>query len=116
MTGWDAYWAAQRADIAARRGDEQRRHAEAAYAMLARSLDGTVADGEWCLELAARRLEQWGDPGLASQVRALCDGWYPVDSEIRGMMARVGHLLEAPEPTMTVIGDLRGITGEKDNG
>jgi len=74
-------------------GGDRRQHAEAAYALLSRSLDGTVADGEWCLELAARRLEQWGDPGLAEQVRALCEGWYPVDSEIRGMMARVEELL-----------------------
>jgi hypothetical protein len=97
-------------------GYDRRRHAEAAYAMLARSLDGTVADGEWAIELAARRLEQWGDPGLAKEVRALCEGWYPVDSEIRAMMARVGHLLEAPEPSMTVIGSLDGITGRKEHG
>jgi hypothetical protein len=74
-------------------GYDRREHARAAYAMLARSLDGTVADGEWCIELAARRLEQGGDAGLASQVRALCEGWYPVDSEIRGMMARVEEML-----------------------
>jgi len=74
-------------------GMDQRRHAEAAYALLARSMDGTVADGELGLEVAAQRLEQWGDPGLAEQVRALCEGWYPVDSEIRGMMARVEELL-----------------------
>ena len=94
-------------------GYGRRRHAQAAYAMLARSMDGTVADGEWCLELAARRLEQWGDPGLAGQVRGLFEGWYPVDSEIRAMMARVGELIDRPEPpTMTVIGDLSGITGK----
>ena len=93
MSGWDAYWAAQQADIATRRAQDRRRYAEAAYALLARSMDGTAADGEWCLELAAQRLEQWGDPGLAGQVRALCEGWYPVDSEIRGMMARVEEML-----------------------
>ena len=94
-------------------GYDRREHARAAYAMLARSMDGTAADGEWCLELAAKRLEQWGDPGLAGQVRALCDGWHPADSEVRGMMARVEELIERPAVGLRVIGSLAGITGEK---
>lgn len=66
-------------------------HACAAYSMLYRCLDSHRDEREM-LMLAATRVRQAGDSGLAAQIEELADDWFPTDSELRLMLGRIAEL------------------------
>lgn len=67
---------------------EKWQHAAAAWSLLRRAQDANATQGTQLCELAAHRLRQAGDLGLAQQIDDMLEAWFPADSELQTILDR----------------------------